>query len=148
MMSGMPVVEEKCVCDTCIITKQCLASILMKAKYRPVVPHYLFHDDLCETIMSATPGDQRLTYMSISLITTRSDATSAIKKIKAMLSLRSDDLCGCYAWTTMVSSWSRSLTPTVSIKVHNITSLPLIRHSEMEWCSVRIRLCSPRLKRY
>jgi hypothetical protein len=95
MMSMMPVVKEKHFCDTCIITKQCHASIPVKAKHRVAVPHDLLHDDLCKPIMSATPGDQwfflpvndATTYRWISLITTRSDVVSAVKKMKATTEL-------------------------------------------------------------
>jgi hypothetical protein len=51
-------IEEKQVCDTCIVTKQHRVSFPAKAKYRAKEALDLVQGDLCRPITPVTPGDQ------------------------------------------------------------------------------------------
>jgi hypothetical protein len=97
MVTGLPEIEDKHVCDTCIITKQRRASILAKAKYKADAALDLVHGDLCGLITIATTGGRRFFlllvddatwFMWIKLIYAKSDAAAAIKEIEASTKLK------------------------------------------------------------
>jgi hypothetical protein len=83
MVIGLPAIEEKQGCDTCIITKQRRAPFLAKAKYRADAPLDLVHGDLCGPITPATLARRRY----FLLLSGKGDATSVIKAIKAATEL-------------------------------------------------------------
>jgi transposase InsO family protein len=96
MVTGLPVIEEKQGCDTCIITKQHRAPFPAKVNYRADVPLDLVHDDLCGSITPATPVGRRFflllvddatRYMWLTLLLAKGDAASAIKAVKATAEL-------------------------------------------------------------
>jgi hypothetical protein len=58
MVTGLSEIEDRRVCDTCIITKQRRALFMAKAKYRAEVELDLVHGDLCGSIMPTTPGSR------------------------------------------------------------------------------------------
>jgi transposase InsO family protein len=96
MVTGLPEIEEKQGCDTCIVTKHRRAPFPAKAKYRVGAALDLVHGDLCGPISPATPAGRRFflllvddatKYMWLTLITAKSDAASAIKKVKSAAEL-------------------------------------------------------------
>jgi transposase InsO family protein len=96
MVTGLPAIEEKQDCDTCIITKQRQASFPAKVNYRADAPLDLAHGDLCGPITPATPAgrhfflllvDDITRYMWLTLLSVKGDAMSAIKAVKAAAEL-------------------------------------------------------------
>jgi transposase InsO family protein len=97
MVIGLPEVEKKGVCDTCIVTKHRRAPFPAKANYRTAAALDLVHRDLCGLITPSTPGGRRYFlllvddathYMWLKLLTAKSDAVAAIKEIKAATELK------------------------------------------------------------
>jgi hypothetical protein len=96
MVTGLPAIEEKQDCDTCIITKQRQASFPAKVNYRADAPLDLVHGDLCGPITPATSAgrhfflllvDDITRYMWLTLLSVKGDAVSAIKAVKAAAEL-------------------------------------------------------------
>jgi transposase InsO family protein len=96
MVIGLPEVEKKGVCDTCIITKQRRAPFPTKANYQAATALDLVHGDLCGPISPATPSgrqyilllvDDTTGYMWLKLLTAKSDTAAGIKEIKAATEL-------------------------------------------------------------
>jgi transposase InsO family protein len=92
MVSGLSEIEDRQTCDTCILTKQRRAPFPAKAKFKADAALDLVHGDLCGPITPATPGGHRFflllvddatRFMSIKLLTTKSDVVASIKAIKA-----------------------------------------------------------------
>jgi transposase InsO family protein len=92
MVSGLSKIEDRRMCDTCIITKQWCASFSTKAKFRANAILDLVHADLCGPITPTSPGgqcfflllvDDATRFMWIKLLTAKSDAAASIKVIKA-----------------------------------------------------------------
>jgi hypothetical protein len=90
MVNGLPEVEKKGVCDTCIVTKHRRASFPAKANYRAVAALNLVHGDLCGPIMPTTSGgrcfflllvDDATHYMWLKLIMAKSDVVASIKVV-------------------------------------------------------------------
>jgi transposase InsO family protein len=95
MVTGLPTIEEKQGCYTCIITKQRQAPFPAKANYKDDAPLDLVHGDLCGPITPTAPAGRRFflllvdatRYMWLTLLSAKGDAASAIKAVKAAAEL-------------------------------------------------------------
>jgi hypothetical protein len=96
MVTRLSTIEEKQSCDTCIITKQHRAPFPAKVKYLADAPLDLVHGDLCGPIKPAMSArwrfflllvDDATRYMWLTLLSTKGDAASVIKVIKATTGL-------------------------------------------------------------
>jgi transposase InsO family protein len=79
-------------CDTCILVKHHRGVFPKQSKYRADKALELVHGDLCGLVKPATPGGRRYflllvndatRYMWVVLLTAKSEASSAIKRIQA-----------------------------------------------------------------
>jgi transposase InsO family protein len=79
-------------CDTCVLVKHRRRVFPKQSKYHADKALELVHGDLCGLIKPATPGEQRYflllvddvtRYMWVVLLTAKSEASSAIKRIQA-----------------------------------------------------------------
>jgi hypothetical protein len=91
MVSGLPEIEDRWTCDTCILTKQQCPPFPAKAKFRADAALDFMHGNLCGLITPATPGercfflllvDDATRFMWIKLLTTKSNVAALIKAIK------------------------------------------------------------------
>ncbi|CAN6200243.1 unnamed protein product [Urochloa humidicola] len=93
MVRHLPKLEHvEQLCETCITTKHRRASFPAKAKFRADTPLELVHGDLCGPVTPATPGGRRYIlllvddysrFMWLELLSAKSDAEAAIKKVRA-----------------------------------------------------------------
>jgi transposase InsO family protein len=79
-------------CDTCVLAKHRRGVFPKQSKYRVDKALELVHGDLCGPVKPATPGgrcyflllvDNVTRYMWVMLLTAKSEASSAIKRIQA-----------------------------------------------------------------
>jgi transposase InsO family protein len=92
MVRGLPPISHtEQFCDTCVIAKHRRGVFPKQSKYRTDKALELVHDDLCEPVKTTTPGrwhyflllvDDATRYMWVVLLTTKSEASSAIKRIQ------------------------------------------------------------------
>jgi hypothetical protein len=122
--------------DTCIVTKQCHAPFLVKAKYMVTTPLDLVHSDLygpitrqhcvCDDSSSSSMMPQG-TCGSVSYLQWHGhilhQQDQAVRQ-----SMRFGNLCRCCEQTMIESSWRRSSSPTASMKIYDITSPLLTCH--------------------
>jgi hypothetical protein len=87
-----PISHAEQLCDTCVLAKHRRGVFSKQSKYRADKALELVHGDLCEPVKSATPGGRRYFllliddathYMWVVLLTAKSEASSAIKRIQA-----------------------------------------------------------------
>jgi transposase InsO family protein len=87
-----PISHAEQFCDTCVLAKHRRRVFLKQSKYRADKALELGHGDLCGPVKPATPGGRRYflllvddatRYMWVVLLTTKSEALSAIKRIQA-----------------------------------------------------------------
>jgi hypothetical protein len=94
MVHGLPSISHtEQLCDTCVPTKHRRGVFLKQSKYRADKALKLVHDDLCGPVKPAAPGERRYfllliddatRYMWVVLLTAKSEASSAIKRIQAV----------------------------------------------------------------
>jgi hypothetical protein len=95
MVTRLSEIEEKRVCERCIITKQRCVPFPMKSKYREATLDMVY-GNLYRPIMLMMLGSRRFLllivnatfFMWTNLITAMSDAVSAIKKVKGATELK------------------------------------------------------------
>jgi transposase InsO family protein len=100
MVHGLSLISHaKQFCDTCVLAKQRRDAFLKQSKYRSDKALELVHGDFCVPVKSATPSGRRYflllvdnatRYMWVALPVTKSEATSAIRRIQAA----ADKECG------------------------------------------------------
>jgi hypothetical protein len=87
-----PISHTEQFCDTCVLAKHCRGVFPKQSKYHADKALELVHGDLCGPVKPATPGGRRYfllliddvtRYMWIVLLTVKSKASSAIKRIQA-----------------------------------------------------------------
>jgi transposase InsO family protein len=93
MVRGLPSISHaEQFCDTCVLAKHHRGVFLKQSKYHADKALELVHGDLCGPVKSATPGgwryflllvDDATRYMWVMLLTAKSEASSAIKRIQA-----------------------------------------------------------------
>jgi hypothetical protein len=92
MVRDLPSIEH--VCDACLVGKQRRAPFPQATKYRATKPLDLLHGDLCGPISPVTPGGKRYImlivddmsrYMWAVLLTNKSDAENAFRKLRASI---------------------------------------------------------------
>jgi transposase InsO family protein len=93
MVRGLPPISHaEQFCDTCVLVKHRRRVFPKQSKYHADKALELVHGDLCGLIKPATPGEQRYflllvddvtRYMWVVLLTAKSEASSAIKRIQA-----------------------------------------------------------------
>jgi transposase InsO family protein len=93
MVHGLPPISHtEQFCDTCVLVKHRRGVFPKQSKYRANKALELVHGDLCGPVKPATPGGRRYfllliddatRYMWVVLLTTKSEASSAIKSIQA-----------------------------------------------------------------
>jgi transposase InsO family protein len=93
MVHGLPLISHaEQFCDTCVLAKHHRGVFLKQSKYRADKALELVHDDLCGPIKPVTPDawhyfllliDDVTHYMWVALLTAKSEASSAIKRIQA-----------------------------------------------------------------
>jgi transposase InsO family protein len=93
MVRGLPPISHaEQFCDTCVLAKHHHGVFLKQSKYRTDKALELVHDDLCGPVKPAIPGGRRYfllvvddatRYMWVVLLTAKSEALSAIKRIQA-----------------------------------------------------------------
>jgi transposase InsO family protein len=93
MVHGLPPISHtEQFCDTCVLTKHRRRVFLKQSKYRADKALELVHDDLCGPVKPVTLGgrcyflllvDDATRYMWVVLLTAKSEASSAIKRIQA-----------------------------------------------------------------
>jgi transposase InsO family protein len=93
MVHGLsPFSHVKQFCDTCVLAKHHRGAFPKQSKYRTDKALELVHGDLCGPVKPATPGGRRYflllvydatRYMWVVLMTAKSEASSAIKRIQA-----------------------------------------------------------------
>jgi transposase InsO family protein len=90
-------------CDTCVLAKHRRGVFLKQSKYHVDKALELIHGDLCGPVKPATPGGRRYflllvdnvtRYMWVMLLTAKSEASSAIKRIQAT----AEKECGRKLW--------------------------------------------------
>jgi transposase InsO family protein len=88
----LPISDAEQFCDTCVLTKHHCGVFPKQSKYRADKALELVHGDLCGPVKLATPGgrhyflllvDDATRYMWVVLLTAKSEASSAIKRIQA-----------------------------------------------------------------
>lgn len=99
LVRGLPWLEHvEQLCDTCVVTKHRRAAFPKQSKYCAQEPLGLVHGDLYGPITSATPGGRRhflllvddaTRYVWVVLLTAKSGAPDAIKRIQAAAELQS-----------------------------------------------------------
>jgi transposase InsO family protein len=104
MVCGLsPISHAEQFCDTCVLTKHHRGVFLKQSKYRADKALELVHDDLCRPVKPATPSGRRYflllvddatRYMWVVLLTAKSEASSAIKRIQAA----TEKECGRKLW--------------------------------------------------
>jgi transposase InsO family protein len=93
MVRGLPPISHaEQFCDTCVLAKHHCGVFPKQSKYRADKALELVHGDLCGPVKPATPGgrhyfllliDDATRYMWVVLLTAKSEALSAIKRIQA-----------------------------------------------------------------
>jgi transposase InsO family protein len=93
MVRGLPPISHaEQFCDTCVLAKHRRGVFPKQSKYHVDKALELVHDDLCGPVKPATPGGRRYflllvddatRYMWVVLLTAKSEASSAIKRIQA-----------------------------------------------------------------
>jgi hypothetical protein len=101
MVRGLPPISHaEQFCDTCVLTKHHRGVFPKQSKYRADKELELVHGDLCGPVKPATPGgwhyfllliNDATRYMWVVLLTAKSEASSAIKRIQAV----AEKECGC-----------------------------------------------------
>jgi hypothetical protein len=153
MVRGLPSIEHvEHVCDVCLAGKQRLASFPQAAKYRATKPFDLLHGDLCGPISPVTPGgkhyimlivDDMSRYMWVVLLTNKSDAEDAFRKLRAGIENEAGQKIKAFRTDRGGSSpriLSLSSAPSAA---SSIISLRRTAHSKMAWWSAVISLRSP-----
>jgi transposase InsO family protein len=101
MVRGLPPISHaEQFCDTCVLTKHHHGVFLKQSKYRTDKSLELVHGDLCRPVKLATPSglryfllliDDATRYMWVVLLTAKSEASNAIKRIQ----VAAEKECSC-----------------------------------------------------
>jgi hypothetical protein len=93
MVCGLPPISHaEQICETCVLAKHHRRVFPKQSKYREDKALELVHDDLCRSVKPVTPSGRRYflllvddatRYMWVVLLTAKSEASSAIKRIQA-----------------------------------------------------------------
>jgi hypothetical protein len=104
MVCGLsPISHAEQFCDTCVLVKHLRGVFSKQSKYREDKTLELVHGDLCGSVKPATPDgrcyflllvDDVTRYMWVVLLTAKSEASSAIKRIQAA----AEKECGRKLW--------------------------------------------------
>jgi hypothetical protein len=98
-----PISHAEQFCNTCVLAKHHRGVFPKQSKYRADKTLELVHGDLCGPVKPATPGGRRYflllvddatRYMWVVLLTAKSEASSAIKRIQATAKKE----CSCKLW--------------------------------------------------
>ena len=99
MVRGLPHIEHGGeLCNSCLVGKQRRLSFPKTAKFHMAKTLELVHGDLCGPITSATPGGRKYfillvddynRYMWLQLLTSKTEAVEAVKKLKVHVEAKS-----------------------------------------------------------